>query len=457
MSRGLRLTAKKLIVIRLWVFALTLHYSAVGYAQNSPDPSLPQVDAPLQNHELEIAELSRTVERYRQTLADFNGVYDASTGEIFWSLANAYFELANFAAASSTYAEALLALRIRTGLYTQQQLDLLEQYTSSSTSEKNWVQVDNNLQLSTHIAGRIYDRNDNRYTATANRLASWKIRAYQDGIYRDRNDNSLQEAIRIYARLIDDLPQSDADYGSKLATYLSAKGIAHYYSALYTSTIALADFPASASETLIRQRCYQVIEIIDGQRVVTIVCEDEEIPNPQYFVSKQLEKNAVIQSQIASMRRSFRQAVEAIETKPDATVEEIAVAILNLGDMNFLAQEYDRANAQYARAYELLSADGVSAELRDKLLGEPKKVMQGILAVSPLDTAAAASIPTGIVSFDVSIRGDIRNISVSGRSVDLEDANTELVMAKLRQSTYRPKIADGLPTDSRLRISATDL
>ena len=126
--------------------------------------------------------------------------------------------MANFAAASSTYAEALLALRISTGLYTQQQLDLLEQYTSSSTSEKNWVQVDNNLQLSTHIAGRIYDRNDNRYTATANRLASWKIRAYQDGIYRDRNDNSLQEAIRIYARLIEDLPQSDADYGTKLST-----------------------------------------------------------------------------------------------------------------------------------------------------------------------------------------------------------------------------------------------
>ena len=121
---------------------------------------------------------------YEQAAAEFNGVYDEATSEILVGLASTYEELGNFEEANRIYGEALQSLRIITGLYSEPQLVLLDRFTISTAREKNWVQVESNLNLSSHIASRLYDKSDPRYVGVASRLASWNIKAYQYGIHR---------------------------------------------------------------------------------------------------------------------------------------------------------------------------------------------------------------------------------------------------------------------------------
>jgi hypothetical protein len=157
------------------------------------------------------------------------------------------------------------------------------------------------------------------------------------------------------------------------------------------------------------------------------------------------------------MRRSYRQALDAVEANPQATLEQVAEAILKLGDMNFMVQDFRRANSLYFRVDELLSAEGVPEGLRDKLIGEPKKAMDEILAELPFEIELSPATPIGTVSFDVNRNGDIQNINISGPPLALEELNQALVMDRLGQSFYRPKIVDGRPIESRLRTSASNL
>ncbi len=48
-------------------------------------------------------------------------------------------------------------------------------------------------------------------------LASWKMKAYQTGIYRGGDDRSVQEATKIYRILINALPESDPSFNEKKA------------------------------------------------------------------------------------------------------------------------------------------------------------------------------------------------------------------------------------------------
>ena len=145
---------------------------------------------------------------------------------------------------------------------------------------------------------------------------------------------------------MDGLSPTSDNYTERMASYMSAKGLAHYYIALYTATIPLDDFPASGNEFITIQRCRQEVVIENGRRVVIQVCEEEEILNPDYFVSRQIEKDTMVQSHLGRMRSSFTEAVDILEADPQATIEQRAIADLNLADMNFLIQEYGRANSQ---------------------------------------------------------------------------------------------------------------
>ena len=435
--------------IQLIAMVFLINQAVFVYAQNSTDQTQFQASSN--------SELVQSIDRYEQALVNFNGIYDQSITEAYLGLANANSELGNFEEANRVYGEALQSIRITNGLYAEQQLALLELYTMSASFERDWTQVDNNLNLSSHIASRIYENNDPRYLDAVSQFASWKIRSHERDIYGDRNDISLREAIELYEDLIAGLLPASAHYSERLASYLSAKGMAHYYSALYTASISLSDFPSSVSEFITIQRCRQEVEIVDGRRVVVQVCEQEEIVNPEYFVGKQIEKDTMVQSRLSQMRNSFRRAADTVVADPQATLEQRARAILNLGDINFLIQEYGRANTQYSRVDELLSTDGVLNGLRDRLIGESKQVMVGVLDELPFDAELDSASPIGIVSFDVTRTGDIQNINIAGSFAALEDSNQALVMEKLSQSVYRPKIVEGRPIESRLRVSADDL
>lgn len=395
--------------------------------------------------------------RYQQAIAILNGSYDESSSEMFLSLANVQNEMGEYAQANANYQEAIQALRITQGLYSEDQLQVMDAFNASLLEQEEWEQLDANLHLAQHISSKLFEPQDPRYIARATRLASWKIKAYQTGIYRADDDRSVQEAAKIFRRLAENVPETDPDYNEKRADYFSAKGLAHFYSAAYVAELPLESFRGNATSSGSQSQCFSMVMSVDGPAPPRSVCQGGDAVDPEIFVAQQRAKNETVRRHLADMRESFSDAIRALELEPTVTLRRLADAVLHLGDASLLAQDYPRANSQYARAWELLSRDGESLALRDQLLGAPVKVMQDVLDELLIDQIADENMPEGTIAFDVTVRGEIENIGIQGNSAELDKEHLGAIAIKLDQSTYRPKISDGKPVKSRLTVSVADL
>jgi len=354
-----------------------------------------------------------------QQLSKLNNSYDETTTEIFITLAGIQHELVNFELANQNYPEAIQSLRVSQGLNSAAGLSVIEAFNKSLYAQQNWELLDSNLDLANYLAGKLFDAQDPRYTKSATSLAGWKMKAYQTGIYRAGDDRSVQEATKIYRILIDALPESDPSFNEKKADYLSAQGLAHYYSAQYVADLDLDEFKANFPATGAQLQCYPLVMSADGPQSVRSACQGIDAFDPEIYAAQQRAKNDTVRRHIASMRKSFADAVEIMETEPAVSPGALAQAILRLGDAGLLAQDYARANTQYLKAWNLLSIDGESAAIQGQLMGSPARVMQGLLDNLPFDSPVLNNELHGTIYFDVTERGKIQNIEIQGSNTDM--------------------------------------
>lgn len=403
------------------------------------------------------AELNEQVALYQQQLLKLGNSYNESTSEVFLSLAMIQHQLGNFELANENFVEAIQALRVSQGLNSESQLSVMEAFNDSLFEQQEWEKLDSNLHLANHIAAKIFGQQDPRFIKSATSLASWKIKAYQTGIYRAGDDRSVQEATKIYQILIDALPESDLNYHQKKADYLSAQGLAYYYSAQYIADLELDEFKANVPATGGQLQCYPLAMSVDGPQPVRSACQGADASDPEIFAAQQRAKNDTVRRQIAAMRKSFSDAVVALEAMPNVSSRTLAEAILRLGDAGILAQDYTRANSQYAKAWDLLSLDGESAAVREQLLGTPVQMMQDVLEDLRIDRPLRKNALHGTISFEVTTRGEIQNIGIQGSNADMVKENLGVIAIKLDQSTFRPKIEEGRPVPSRLTLDVAEL
>lgn len=401
--------------------------------------------------------LQQQIQRYEQVVLGLDGNYDANSAEILQSLAMAKTQLGDYAGAADAYEQALQALRINQGLASAQQLTLLERHNTVLFQLQDWERLDTHYHLARDMALRLYGLEDPRTVALSTQLASWKIRAWQTGVYRPGGDRSVQEATEIYRQLLASLDPDDPDTASQRATWHSARGLAYFYSARHVASIPVHEFQHSAPPSASFQQCVPLVMAVDGAQPSANACQANQIMDPEYFAAQQREKNNIVRRHLSNMRQSFQLAIEALDADPRATRRQHAEAILNLGDANLLAEDYGRARSQYAKAWELLSQDPEDQALRDSLMGQPMRALQGILEQLPFDQPIAGTEPRGSVAFDVTEIGELKNISVGGDEVALTRENVGEIAIKLDQSVYRPKLVDGRPVRSRLTLPAADL
>ncbi|MFT4887694.1 MAG: tetratricopeptide (TPR) repeat protein [Pseudohongiellaceae bacterium] len=409
------------------------------------------------NAEQRILELNEQAALYQEQLSKLNNSYDETTSEVFLALAGIQHELGDFELANRSYLEAIQVLRVSQGLNSEAQLSVMEAFNDSLYAQQSWEQLDSNLHLANYIAGKLFDPQDPRYITSATSLASWKIKAYQTGIYRADDDRSVQEAAKIYRILIDTLPESDPNLNEKKADYLSAQGLAYYYSAQYVADLDLDEFRGLAPATGAQLQCYPLVMSADGPQPVRSACQSMDASDPEIYAAQQRAKNDTVRRHIASMRKSFAQVVEIMESELAVSPRALAEAILRLGDAGLLAQDYSRANSQYSKAWKLLSLDGESAAVREQLMGSPVRVMQGLLDNQLFDSSTLNNKIHGTISFDVTVRGEIKNIGIEGSNAELVNENLGVIAIKLDQSTFRPKIDQGKPVLSRLVFDVAEL
>ncbi|MCG8415187.1 MAG: hypothetical protein MI746_13290 [Pseudomonadales bacterium] len=403
----------------------------------------------------DLAAQARQLESQVAEIAE--GTYDQASIELLRSLATTYARLQQVEEAYVAYTDALQAIRIAEGLASESQLQLLDEFNVLLFEQQDWETLDAHFHLSTDIAARLYGPADPRYQDAARTLASWKIRAFQTGLYEGRGDRSIQQAAEIYRGFAEHLDADAPDYEQKLATYLSARGLAYFYSASHVASLPLEEFRAAPQYNNV-QSCIPTILSIDGSaQPSAAACQVNQSSDPEYFASQQREKSQAVRGHLGNMRQSFQEAIEAVDANPNASLRDRAIAILNYGDANMLAEDYQRARSQYARAYELLSFNEESIKLRDELMDQPTKAFQGVIGELRFDNRLQGNVALGTISFDVSDRGEIQNIDIQGSEEALSQENIGAIAMMLGQAAYRPRIVDGRPVASRITLSAADL
>lgn len=395
--------------------------------------------------------------RYEQEIDRLDGSYDQSSAEVLRALAGVYWELGELDQAAQTYQEALQSLRIHEGLASEAQLEVISEANGLLFELEAWEELDTNFHLVADISRRLFGVSDARYIRAANSLAGWKVRAYQTGIYQGRGNRSIQLAADIYRSLAEQLSESEPDYARRLANYHSAQGLAHFYSARFAASLPLEEFRAAPQNSNL-QSCIPVILSVDsGAQASSAACQVNQSSDAEYFAAQQREKNNLVRRNLSNMRQSFLLAIEALEQSPDATLREKAIALLNYGDANMLAEDFQRARTQYARAYEMLSQTPETIEIRAELMDKPTKALHGIIGELPFDRILRENPALGTISFDVGERGEILNINIEGAENALVQENLGAIAMMLEQSPYRPRIVDGRPVRSRISLSTAQL
>jgi hypothetical protein len=352
---------------------------------------------------------------------------------------------------------ALQATRINDGLYATSQLAIIERLIDNASLAGEWRALDAHFYLAMDIAEHSLSVDDPHYQQLVRKFASWKMQAQRNNL--DINDEPLsaQDAVIYLQGLLDNLDEAEPDYLARRIQTTNELAMARYYAAMAISKVPVDEFESIGPETVTGQSCFTITEDTGSGPKPVRVCESKQMPNPLFFESRQKAKFEALEAHISWIRGSYLELIEELETDPNSDPVQLAQLMLSLGDMNFLLNDSLRAQTQYARAFEVLTSNGVAQEVQMQLMGQPREISRTALADMGLPLIAVHEQPSGIVSFEVTAEGTIRNLGITGSGADLEEANQQLITTLLRQSVYRPKLEAGQAVQARLEIPAARL
>ncbi len=142
------------------------------------------------------------------------GVYSPVLMEAYSDLGALYTELEDFDSAVRVYNDALQIARINSGLYSEQQLPLLESLIDSQQQRRDWQAVDDLAHLHLHLHERLYARTDSSYLDAAQDYGAWRQRVINQNLLDQGNQARLSDARNLsqfYERLLLDVDPLQPD------------------------------------------------------------------------------------------------------------------------------------------------------------------------------------------------------------------------------------------------------
>ncbi|MEQ8315461.1 MAG: tetratricopeptide repeat protein [Gammaproteobacteria bacterium] len=259
--------------------------------------------------EARLAELTQQLEvrlRAIEELQSEQGVYHPALIEAYSDLANVHVELENYDQASRYLTDALQIARINTGLFSEQQLPVIDELIKNHMRKQDWGEVDDLIHLDHHIASRVYQLEDQEYLAAADDYGQWKLRVLRENLLQQSGSglmNTAEDLSEFYERLIASVEFSDEVGSEDLLKLLHGKSQADLSLARAVAQTPYTYFQGTVSRYITRQRCENVRNAA-GQLVRQ--CYSVQVENPRYRQSQ-------IDAKRFAVNRYTREVNEVIE------------------------------------------------------------------------------------------------------------------------------------------------
>lgn len=381
------------------------------------------------------------------------GAYDADLAETLVGLGLARMAQHDYLGAEAALQRALHTTRVNYGLYSAEQVPILERLVEINTRTRDYRELNHNYHLLFWLSKRIYGGDDPRLLPEIDRMGRWHLAAYSaeaDGAPMSH----LFAADELYERAVEIIEKNFGPNDPRMINALYGVVVTKYQMAAQVSRIQFdRDILMADSDTL-DDRSRRVYSDASYRERLMIEC---------FSAGKET------MDRIASIH-------EGNDTLPP---ESHALALVHLGDWNVLFNKWNSAHEAYSEAYALLSEDGRPREEIDELfeqprslpaIGLPEEQLRAFLSGgeappeddpavrtaiddwNPQDTLAFTEgdlepAPYVVLAFDVSRSGKPMNISVV-------EATTEdqSLMRKAKKSIaarrFRPRIQDGEVVDA---------
>ncbi len=318
--------------------------------------------------------------------------------------------------ASEVFKRAMHVSRVNEGLYSLNQVPILERLIESTVASGDWEAASDSHQYLYWLHRRNFGEDDPRMLPVITKLSNWHLNAYSldigSGLFQH-----LISAHNLYTLAINIIDRVYGQDDMRLVGALKGLTVSNYYLATYQASAAQrTDFETSFGSAR--------------------ASADERARLEQYILNSYSSgKNAIARIQ------------HVYATNPQAPVAAEVQAQIQLADWNLMFNRWHTAIDMYQQAYNQLASTPDAETMVNKFFGSPVA-----LPDLPLLQAGTESEDQSneyvLVSFDVSKHGRARNIEILEAFPEDSVRNRSHVRKALKTTKFRPRFADGSPTDT---------
>jgi hypothetical protein len=376
-----------------------------GLANPEPDPESDPA----------FGQRSDSIRRYSSAVTDIEldgGAWDGGLVEELASLGRLQQQQGNHIGAIQTLDRAIHVNRINSGLYTLEQIPVVEQLIQSHMALGDWEEADIYNNYLFHVQQKAYGFDDPRLIPVLERLATWNIQAFKIG--------QSQIMFNAAARMV------GVHFGKADERFIN-----------YQRNIASSAYLVATNPDLMSQ-----------------------IDKPEYRLSQQVfaeQMNEQRQVQPPGFRTGERALLEVVmfyQEQGDVTYA-LAEAITHLADWYLIFGRRQSTLKNYKLAWDMLQGLVDSEELTQQLFGSVIPLPAFGTSIETPDAfyrneegSHALRFDYADLTFDVTETGLARNVV----TISEETEDNQAQLGKLRNSTrsmrFRPLVIDGEPQRS---------
>jgi len=142
-----------------------------------------------------LAQASRYALQYESMAAEF-GPYDLRVTEPLLAAADLHVEAGNYLDALQGYEHALHITRISTGLFSEEQIPLVEKIIDCNVTTSNWPVVDEQFRYLQLLYSRVYEQGTEEWARGLAVVSDWHVLVINHGLATNSSDH-LREAHRL--------------------------------------------------------------------------------------------------------------------------------------------------------------------------------------------------------------------------------------------------------------------
>jgi tetratricopeptide (TPR) repeat protein len=431
------------------------------------------------------------ISAYRARIADIqanDNPYSAALREQYEALGTLLQQTGEHTEAITAFESAMHIDRVNGGLYTLDQIPLVEKIIASHEALGNASEVNDFHGYLFYIQQKSFGDDDPRLLAAKEDWADWNLESYlkdgaqnvfrssfrtsagltsqEDYVAVQRRDGSFTYVPRMQllsmmnpygTRPITDLSLSSGSYGVEADVIVDERlRTARDYYEQIIEVHSPDEDAASTDAAALPEKLRVQHKLADVAYAVKEQLEDIDMVNDPGALSS----NSVMSSRTApqvvtrgytSNRDELEKLAQELEQDPSASVVEKAQAWIHLGDWHVGFDHASRSAEPYRKAWELLNAAGMDAAAIAAVFMPQPLIPAPAFATHPYSRALfgidsdATLVYKGHMdlTLEVSRYGDVRGVEIDAASPNTPQALRGELLDFLREQKMRPAVVNG--------------